>query len=171
MRRVLIGAAATLLVLGSALPARAHGELVDARPRPGSTVQGLVVEIELMFEDELVLEDALVAVTAPNGAAVTTGEPVLPIATVLRVPIAALSAAGAYRVDYSVTSGDGFDFTGAYVFSIDPDGPAVEPFPYGRDDGEVPWLLLVGAVALFLVGGWLIIRLKERRMGDGGSAT
>lgn len=158
MRRVLI-ALAVIGVGAVAAPAGAHGDLVDARPGPGASVGGEVVEVELVFPESVTLEGSTVTVSDEAGTVLGSDDLSRPTETLVRAAITPITDAGTYRVDYAVLSDDGFLFAGSYLFSHDPAQPPVEPLPFGRVENRWLWLVLVGGFVLFLVGGgWIAMR-------------
>jgi copper resistance protein C len=122
LRRV----AATLAVgvtalVGSAVPASAHENLVRAVPGDGSTVTSAPARVQLVF-DEKVGMPADIVVTGPTGERVEQGPvQVLDNTAGVRVDV---RAAGRYTVAFRVVSADGHPVTGQTGFRFAPGGTA-----------------------------------------------
>lgn len=168
MRRLLIVVVSASVGMLS-LPALAHGSFVDARPLPGTTVGGVVDEVEFLFTEEVLAGGAVISVTAPDGTTVATrGALVVPVPPVARQPIHELRTPGEYRVDYSIPSFDGTVFEGAFVFTYDPNAPTLEPLPFGRGDNMPLVFIGLGSLVVFVVGGAVVARRRSRleQFGD-----
>jgi methionine-rich copper-binding protein CopC len=162
MRRLLIGVLSASAGILS-IPALAHGSFVDARPLPGTAVGGVVDEVEFLFPEEVLAEGAVISITASDGTTVPTrGALVVPIPPVARQPIDELRTPGEYRIDYSIPSFDGTVYEGAFVFTYDPNAPALEPLPFGRGDSMPLVLIGLGGLIAFVLGGALIARRRSR---------
>lgn len=156
-----VGAAAVVLSL-PATSAWAHGELVEARPTPGSTVGGEVIEIELLFEEDVSVDGLSLGLIDPDGTALSVGTAELPVGSLVRASVAGVTKPGPYRVEYVVRSRDGFSFEGAYVFTYAPDATPVDPLPHGRSAAGLLLALGGGGLVLFVAIGWVLMRRRIR---------
>jgi copper resistance protein C len=109
-------AAAALLVLGAG-PALAHDEVVATTPAADASLPSPPSTVELEMGSPPQVLGTEVRVTGPDGAVVSVGDPEV-LGTTVRQPLADGLAAGAYAVDYRVTSGDGHPITGSTAFSV-----------------------------------------------------
>jgi copper resistance protein C len=109
-------AAAALLVLGAG-PALAHDGLVSSSPAAEASVPTPPPAVELEMGSPPQVLGTEVRVTGPDGAVVSEGEPEV-LGSTVRQPLAAALPAGAYAVDWRVTSGDGHPVTGSFGFTV-----------------------------------------------------
>ena len=117
MRRTLGVLACLVAAVGlSAAPATAHDELVGTTPADGSTVDVAPDQVVLTFTEPAVALGTQVVVTGPDGSNLATGDVQLVGSTVVQA-LADLRPAGAYRVDWRVTSDDGHPVTGTFAFT------------------------------------------------------
>ena len=117
VRRLLGVLACVIAAVGlSAAPAAAHDELVGTTPADGSTVDTAPDRIVLTFAEPAVALGTEMAVTGPDGTNLATGDVQLVGSTVVQA-LADLRPAGAYRVDWRVTSDDGHPVTGTFAFT------------------------------------------------------
>ncbi len=119
-------ACAVAFVLLAMTPAAAHDELVSTDPADGATVDVAPDQVVLTFTRPALELGTEVLVTGPDGAAVSEGPARLVDATVVQ-PLAASRPAGAYRVDWRVTSEDGHPISGTFAFTAAGAVPAAEP--------------------------------------------
>ncbi|PPK64088.1 copper resistance protein CopC [Actinokineospora auranticolor] len=129
LRRVLAAllvAGATLV--GTALPASAHTELESSNPAKGATVSALPATVELTFTEAVTIDPKAdsVAVTGPEAVRWTVGKPVA-AGRVVTVPVTPVGPAGAYKIEYRVTSDDGHAVGGAVEFTMSVAGAPPEP--------------------------------------------
>ena len=134
--------ALTLAFLSLAVPAHADTDLVGSAPLNGSTVTARPTSVTLDFKDRIVGQ-ALVAVTAPDGARVDDGEPVV-MDTRVQQPIEP-TANGEYAVVFRVVAEDGHPVKGTVTFTLD--APA-EPGSWATNGAQV---IGIGAVLLLTV--------------------
>ena len=171
----------TFVLLGAGMPASwAHDELVSSSPAGGATVATAPSGVELRFSAPAQALGTRVQVRGPDGAVVSQGSPQLRDATVTQ-PLADELPAGAYTVQWRVTSADGHPVSGTFGFTIPPGaGPAPgdagttaaageqgaagarEPTA-ARSGGSFPTVgwIVAGALVLLAAGG-LLARRKER---------
>ena len=107
--------AAPLVLVGVAAPASAHNSLISANPVDGSTVEVAPGTIDLVFSEPAIALGTQVLVLGPESTSLGTGEPVLLGSTVSQ-PLAAERPAGAYTVEWRVTSQDGHPISGQLTF-------------------------------------------------------
>lgn len=115
MRPLVLAAAALSLIAGEA---SAHARLLKSDPAKGATVASPAA-LKMSFSEEIVADKSSVAVAAAGGKAAATG----PIALdktkkVVTVPVTGKLAAGAYKVDWKMTSEDGHTMTGTFGFKV-----------------------------------------------------
>jgi copper resistance protein C len=167
---VAVGAA---LVLGAS-PALAHDGLVGTSPAAAATVATAPATVELEFTGEPLPLGTLVAVTGPDGAAVSDGPAEIEGTRVVQRLTSDLPA-GAYRVDWRSTSSDGHALSGTFDFTVTAGSapsaattvapsPASEarPAPAPDDGGIAPDWLVGGAVVLVGLAVVLGARLRRR---------
>ena len=112
---VLVVAAALLLLgAGSAL---AHDEVVATTPAADASLPSPPSTVELQVGSPPQVLGTEVRVTGPDGAVVSEGDPEV-LGTTVRQPLAGDLPAGAYTVDWRVTSGDGHPITGSIGFTV-----------------------------------------------------
>ncbi len=138
---------ALLLLPVLAVPALAHGGVVQAVPGPGQTTGGTVDTLQLLFAEPV--NDAAVTFER-GGEELPVGDPGQPVSNLLEVPVDPLTEEGQYIVRYAVTFDDGVDFDSGYQFTYDPDAPG--PLPIVATDvalGRGPSVpgLLIGALS------------------------
>lgn len=122
----LVGA---LLALG-VTPAAAHADLINATPAAGSTVTTAPTEIRMEFSEGVQPDFAQVAVTAPDGTKVSTGDPQVSGTTVTQA-ITAPTQAGRYTVAYRLVSADGHPVAESFSWIYQPAGSPPASAPAG----------------------------------------
>jgi len=111
-----VSAVAVCLLGPAAAPALAHAHLVASTPRDGATVEVAPARIVLRFDEPVHASSAQVAVTAPNGSPVATGD-VAVLDAVVSADVSALPAAGDYTVGWRIVSADGHPLEGDIAFT------------------------------------------------------
>ncbi len=118
--RLLAVLAALLLALAAlvagAARADAHNSLQGSDPADGSTVATAPDRITLTFDEPAQALGTEIVVIDPDGATVSSGAAELLDATVGQ-PLAGSLPAGAYSVQWRVTSADGHPISGAFTFT------------------------------------------------------
>jgi methionine-rich copper-binding protein CopC len=109
-------ACAVVAVGLGAAPAAAHDEIVGTTPADGSTVETAPDEVVLTFAEPAAALGTQVVVTGPDAVTVSQGDVRLVGTTVVQ-PLVGTRPAGAYRVDWRVTSVDGHPVTGTFTFT------------------------------------------------------
>ena len=166
MRRVLTLLGVVAVVTTVATPAIGHGAS-SSSPEPGSTVGGRVDEIQIGFPEVMVSDTMSIEVSGPDGSVVAVTSPPRLIGgdRVVAIGVEPLLAAGAYRVDYSLTGVDGVREPSAFVFTYAPGGS--EPTLLITSSGvnlSLIGAILVGLVVLFA----LVSRTVMSRSPEGG---
>lgn len=110
----LVAAFATLLL--TAQPAAAHNALRSSDPADGAAVASAPAQITLTFDQAALEIGSEVVVTAADGTVVSSGPVQLADVAVVQ-PLAEQRPAGAYRVDWRVTSADGHPISGTFGFT------------------------------------------------------
>lgn len=186
---VLVAAATLGAVLAGAAPASAHNVLRSTRPADGATVDTTPTTVTLTFSAR-VTQLVRVAVTGPDGKAVTTGPP-RPAGTTVTQSLTP-GPAGRYTVAYRVISPDGHPVTGTVTFTATTaaaaptspapgspaptaspsptpagsDGPSPRPAAAGSaDGGPGPWTWIVGSavLAVFALGVTMLAGRRRSR--------
>lgn len=103
-------------VLATAPHASAHNALVGTDPADGSTVATPPARITLTFDQPAQALGTEIVVLGPDGATVSTGSAELVDSTVAQA-LAADLPAGAYTVEWRVTSADGHPLSGELAFT------------------------------------------------------
>lgn len=177
--------AAAVAVGGIATPALAHDELVGQRLVLDDVDS--VAAVQLSFSDEILTNGTEIAVTDPDGADVTDGEPQHSGRDVDQ-PVADDLEPGEYRVVWRVVSSDGHPIEGAFVFDLEnpaSEDPGFRPFdpsePAGSDDGTTAeenddaardasadgagYVLpaIIGLGALAAIGAVIVVVMKNRK--------
>ncbi len=159
-----------LAVLGAG-PAAAHNRFVSADPADGSTLARSPGAVVLTFDEPAVAMGTQVVVTGPDGAAATG--PAQLLDTTVRQPLVAGAPAGAYNVDWRVTSDDGHPITGRLSFTAEAAGVGdyagpVQPTAPVRDGGAPVWGWVLLAAALLAVAGSLAVARRRRNDAPAG---
>ncbi len=148
-------ATAIFVLLVSATPATAHNVLRSTSPADGQTLGTAPTTIVLTFDEPAVAMGTRIEVTGPSGV-VSAGEPRLVDNTVSQ-DLPPGTPAGAYTVNWRVTSADGHPVTGTFAFSTrqpaagqapDPAGTSANPTPVERTPLPGSLKLLIGVVAI-----------------------
>jgi copper resistance protein C len=106
--------AGSFLLFAGMMPAAGHASLVSTDPADGSQIATPPPSVKLTFSEDL--ESGMVAVSAPDGARVTTSEPRLSGPQMV-ADLAQSDQHGTYTVAYRVVTGDGHPVTGAFTFT------------------------------------------------------
>lgn len=112
LRGVILGAVAVLVVV--AAPAAAHDRLTGSTPAADSRVSRVPGAVVLTFSEPVLGLGAGIVVTGPDGD-ISVGSPRVVDNTVSQ-PLRPDAPAGAYRVSWRVTSGDGHPIDGEFGF-------------------------------------------------------
>ncbi|WFE21280.1 copper resistance protein CopC [Solwaraspora sp. WMMD937] len=161
-----------LAVLFGASPAQAHNVLTGSDPADGAELAQAPETVRLTFLASLNQEQTELSVTGPDGAAASTGAPVVD-GKAVSVPFRP-GPAGEYTVDYNVLSTDGHWVKGTLAFTLTvgveptadssptgaPSPTAAEPTPEvtraptpqatSSTESTPWWPWLVGAVVLLV---------------------
>ncbi|MGY1813556.1 copper resistance CopC family protein [Blastococcus sp. SYSU D00820] len=159
-----VGAVVTLfLVLVCGMPvAQAHDGLTSASPADGSAVTAAPASVELGFSGAVQALGAQVVVTGPDGTAVTDGA-VEVDGTTVRRPLVAGLPAGAYTVDWRVTSADGHPVAGTTTFTVTGGAGGAAPVSEAAADrpagsGPPPLALGIGAGVVLVAAATVAVR-------------
>ncbi|MFC8190029.1 copper resistance protein CopC [Cellulomonas sp. NPDC057328] len=118
-------ATAVVTLVLAAVPAAAHNTLRSSDPADGAALAGAPAQITLTFDQAALELGSEVVVTAEDGTVVSAGPVQLADVSVVQ-PLAEDRPAGAYRVDWRVTSADGHPISGTFGFTAsEPVGAAV----------------------------------------------
>ena len=177
-------AVALCLVGPAAAPALAHARLVSSTPADGATLAASPARIVLRFDEVVETSSAQVAVTAPDGSAVSTGVAEVQDG-VVSADVDALPTAGDYTVGWRVVSADGHPVDGQVVFSATAsaatqtgagstggESPVDESAADGDAVGDAPWLEhhawhLAAGAGVIVLGVVLWVRERRTRRDDG----
>lgn len=128
--RALVAVAALLLALAAVLltggRADAHNALLGTDPADGSTVDAPPASITLTFDQPAQSLGTEIVVLGPDGSTVSTGAAALVDNTVSQ-PLATDLPAGAYSVEWRVTSADGHPLSGTLAFTATSGTAAATP--------------------------------------------
>ncbi|MBO0919689.1 copper resistance protein CopC [Cellulomonas sp. zg-ZUI222] len=119
---------ALVLAVLAASPAEAHNTLRSTDPADGSTVPAAPAQVTLTFDQPAMELGTQVVVTAPDGVVVSDG-PVRLVDSSVVQPLVETLPAGAYTVDWRVTSADGHPLSGTFGFTATAASPVLEPAP------------------------------------------
>ena len=117
MAFLLVAMAVVVGAPGLAAPAAAHTALVGMTPSNGSTLTTAPTQVVLTFTEAVEQVGDAVVVTAPSGARVGSGAPVVDGSLVTQ-QLVALTEAGRYTVAFRVVSDDGHPVTGSLAFTL-----------------------------------------------------
>lgn len=130
-RRAAAPLAVLLLLLAglllTAVRADAHNALQSTDPADGSTVATPPTHVTLTFDQPAQALGTEIVVLGPDGSTVSTGTPELVDSTVAQA-LATDLPAGAYTVQWRVTSADGHPLSGELTFTAEA-GTTPEPEP------------------------------------------
>ncbi|CAB4550939.1 unannotated protein [freshwater metagenome] len=118
-KKVLTAALVVLLSLGG-LPAQSHSQLVDASPRPNTTLTTSPRQVLLTFNEELIDlggKSNVITVTNARNQRVAVGQTVV-ASNQLSASFSRNLAVGRYTVWWRAVSADGHPISGKYRFSI-----------------------------------------------------
>jgi copper resistance protein C len=169
MRRVVAIAWAGLLLATMALTATltaqvafAHATRVSAEPADNAVLTTGPDRVSATFNERLQPSFAAMTVVGPDGNLWSVGEPTVQGA-VVSIGLRPLGPAGAYTVNYRVTSADGHVVSGSWSFRLTVPGTGTPgPAAAATDaSGDIPvWPFVVVAVALVAAGGLWAIRRR-----------
>ena len=118
-KKVLTASLVVLLSLGG-LPAQSHSQLVDASPRPNTTLTASPRQVLLTFNEELIDlggRSNVITVTNSRNQRVAVGQTVV-TSNQLSASFSRNLAVGRYTVWWRAVSADGHPISGKYRFSI-----------------------------------------------------
>ncbi|MGX6603255.1 copper resistance CopC/CopD family protein [Micromonosporaceae bacterium Da 78-11] len=147
------------MLLGAALPAYAHANLVGTDPAEGAVLPTAPEQIRFTFDEAVRGVPDSVQVFDSQGDLVAAQATVE--GTALEVALADQLGNGTTVITWRVVSADGHPIGGALTFSVGAPTPVVTP-PAHASSGvpEVPWSLTlarwVGYVSLFLASGLVL---------------
>lgn len=124
-------------VLLSAGRADAHNALLGTDPADGSTVETPPTAITLTFDQPAQALGTEVVVLGPDGATVSTGDAQLVDSTVVQALTADLPA-GAYSVQWRITSADGHPLSGELAFTATAGTAPAAPVEEPTEDAAAP---------------------------------
>ncbi len=113
---VLVTLGVLLALVSVPSPAAAHATLLASTPEDGDVLDALPDRVSLEFTED-VAQPAYVIVRAPDGAAVTEGDPEVRGALVTQM-LAGADLTGTYAIAYRVVAEDGHPLTGEVRFSV-----------------------------------------------------
>lgn len=166
---VLLGSAVTLVV--AAGPASAHDVLTSTKPGDGSTVATVPSTVVLTFNEPAIAMGTKIVVRGPAGE-VEQGNPVLVDRTVSQ-SLRGGAPAGAYTVEWRVTSADGHPVSGTFAFTARAAGAAqpADPssvatpvaLPLSKPAPELwPWVVAIVILSFVVVGAIALGRHAAR---------
>lgn len=109
--------AVSAVVAFAAGPAAAHARLVSATPAPNATVASTRT-LSLTFSERMAPAFSGFDVIDASGEKVAVQTSVAEGGKTLTGTLSRALAAGAYRVDWRIASGDGHRMTGSYTFTV-----------------------------------------------------
>lgn len=174
-RRALATAAMTMgLVIGFALPAAAHAEVVATSPTSGSTVHGKITQISVTFDEAVSLVPHALRLTTDAGIPVNLETPRLSNrGKTLSAQVQDNLAPGRYAVGWRAQADDGHLETSTFSFSVAagaaPAGstkaPAAPPRPATPADPMWPVFVAAGIALAGGVAAGLAVRRGLRFVG------
>jgi len=121
-------AAGAVLLVAPAGPASAHNQLEATVPADGAVVDAPPASVVLTFDQPVLALGTQVVVLGPDGAPVSTGDPVLVDDDVTQ-DLGGELPAGAYRVEWRATSADGHPVSGELGFTASGPGTGAAAAP------------------------------------------
>ncbi len=165
---VMLAVTAVLLVVLSFLGApvaSAHSVLESSDPVNGSTVSTGPGTVTLTFNEPLQDEYDVLNVVGPDDNFWQQGDARV-VGPQISIDLRTLGPAGAYRVNYRVTSADGHPVSGKVEFTLSTAGtgtPGPSASAGSADDGGTPvWPFIAVAVVVVAFGGAFVIRRRVR---------
>jgi hypothetical protein len=163
-RRAVVACAGALMLIATlnAPTAFAHAARVSADPPDNAVLATSPARVSATFNEQLQTTFAAMTVVGPDGNVWSTGEPTVQGA-VVSIDVRPLGPAGAYTVNYRVTSADGHVVSGSWSFRLTvpgtgTPGPAAASAAAG---GGLPvWPFVVVAVALVAAGALWAVRRR-----------
>jgi methionine-rich copper-binding protein CopC len=150
--------------LAGAGAASAHATRIATDPVENTELTQVPARVSATFNEALQPEFAAMTVVGPDGNLWSTADPQVDGA-VLSVGVRPLGPAGAYTVNYRVTSADGHVVSGSWSFSLaaagtgTPGPPATATDTSGTQGDELPmWPFVVGAVVIVGAGALWAVR-------------
>ena len=155
-------AAMTSAATINAQVASAHAARVSADPADNAVLTTDPDRVSATFNERLQTTFAAMTVVGPDGNVWSTGEPTVQGA-VVSIGMRPLGPAGAYTVNYRVTSADGHVVSGSWSFRLAVAGTGT-PGPAAAAtsaDSDIPvWPFVVVTVALVGAGALWAVRHK-----------
>jgi copper resistance protein C len=155
-------AAMTLAATINAQVASAHAARVSANPPDNAVLATGPDQVSATFNERLQTTFAAMTVVGPDGNVWSTGEPAVQGA-VVSIGMRPLGPAGAYTVNYRVTSADGHVVSGSWSFRLAVAGtgtPGPAAAATSADRGIPVWPFVVVTVALVGAGALWAVRHK-----------
>ena len=156
----LVLAAMTLTATTNAHVASAHATRVSADPADNAVLTAGPVQVSATFNERLQTTFAAMTVVGPDGNVWSIGEPMVQGA-VVSVGLRPLGPAGAYTVNYRVTSADGHVVSGSWSFRLTVPGtgtPGPAATATGTGDDVPVWPFVVVTVALVAAAALWAVR-------------
>ena len=160
----LVGIVLAILAITGAGVASAHAIRVSADPAPDTSVGAGPARASATFNEQLQSDFAAMTVVGPDGNLWSDG-PVEVTGAVASVAVRPLGPAGAYTVNYRVTSADGHVVSGAWSFTSTVAGNGTPGKKLGQSedqaDGLPVWPFVAVAAAIVGVGAWVAVRRRR----------
>lgn len=161
-------------VLGTAVPANAHDELVGSTPESGASVEELPETVELTFSSVPSGIGAEVEILDPSGENWAEGD-VSIVDRVASQPVRQGAPAGEYTVNWRVVSSDSHPIEGTFTVSATNGGSGQSAGPSMSTQGPIeieesepasqanfPWSIVVMVVVLIIIASVLVITARKR---------
>ena len=150
----------------TATPASAHDSVVGTQPTSGATLSVAPTSVVLHLEEPPAELGNSIAVTAPGGASVTSGDTTITGSDV-SVALVPLTADGVYRVAYRIVSDDGHPVTGAYTWTLATGAPTAPSSPSpsaapASSSTSTTWWLPAALIAVALALGAALVARRRR---------
>lgn len=121
MRRILVIAIASMLIVHTASIAEAHSTLVSSIPKSGTALSAVPGLVTLTFNEKLLVipgeHPNSLTVTNSSGQSITTG-PLKVSGSKISISLKSKKSAGKFTVAYRVVSADGHPISGKYFFTV-----------------------------------------------------
>jgi copper resistance protein C len=161
--RIVIGvAAAGVAVLISAAPASAHARVVRTTPGNGSTSDGRLSVISVVFDDPVRVVPRSLVVTGATGAPQTIGAPRVVAGRILEATVSDRLPAGRYFVGWRILADDGHIESGSFGFTVAAAGGVASadtaaPLPPAPSEPVWPVVVAASMAALACLGAALVV--------------
>ncbi len=153
---------AALMAFAGTAVASAHATRIATDPVENASLTTAPSRVSATFNEQLQPVFAAMTVVGPDGHLWSAGDPQVQGA-VVSIAVPPLGPAGAYTVNYRVTSADGHVVSGSWSFTMTRPGtgrPGPSAAAPAQDRSLPVWPFLAGAAVLIAVGALWAVRRR-----------